>query len=1130
MKYGSMARVETLFKRYQDRGDAKALGKVFDRTADETLRIAMHFARHPAEAEEWLQQTYLIAIERAESWDPSRRFMPWLLGILRNVVRRSQAARPDLALGASPPSTRAAFDSLEGTEWTRAVSEAVERLDDPYRAVLILRLQHDLAPAAIAQLRRVPPATVRSQLHRGLALLRSKLAPKHQPRSLRALPLPVGISAIREHVLAQAVATSALTATAVSSTTWLIGGLAMNKLAAGLLGAALLAFALTDPLSLWHTRSTENDSTVSDVAATPTESDTEQAPTLSPIRTNDDSIGTHAGEKALHVGPDINLDTVDRDRDVHGIVVLKDGTPVPGADVVFEHQPGRSLMTRDAGLRTWRVLSETKSGPRGTFALRLRPGMLGRLRVTANHLDKSRIQSVVSGERVTVVIDESVTLRIVVKAPNGDPVNDVPVEWITADRLKGRTTTDENGVARVVGLPPASTVTYLRANPHRKGLGAVSLWEHVTLPAQGVSTQVIQLEAGHTLTGVIRDQSTSDPVPGAHVGLGWPRHAGVRTDDAGRYTLHSFNGFVENRPAYRSIGVAADGYATRVVQVTEKRHVLDISLTRGATLKGRVVDHQEQPVVGAHIAVIGSVREKGTDGISAQRMSLDDGTTDESGQFVVNGLAPDLPHSINVRATGHARRMVDVDAIEDGTFDVGTIKLERPKIIRGVVVDEDEKPISHMRVTITGVNPDRAELRASKKPAHDSFYGTYEEVYTNDLGRFTFSDLCAAEYVLKCELGDGLRHEQLVSVSVELPHATVTIKLHPLRVFEIQVLTPDGHPPRVAGSIVAIRSRRGKTPEWIRAKWDSSGRATLRVPIECTTAKTQLLKKTAYINHEFKLPTKAGALTVHLRSAASIQGVLLAPNGTPIPRAAIQGRSKGVSRAAVTDAKGRFTMKCLANETMELSFRGQVFENGPLPYTARLRGIKAGATNVEMKSVNMAGSLDLRLRFMGPGGPLEKVNVFMEPGVPGKAHKISDSDGRVRFEKLSDVPRVLKMFTNAKDGSQRVALPMVATPGAAELVVRMSQPILVMGTLRDERGLGLPKIVIDARTVLSNGTEHRVGGGYTNDNGTFGLRIPRETNNLRMRAETTINGRDYVLDHVYETMPTGAIELVMKPK
>ena len=47
---------EVLFERYRSRGDARALGELFDRTAPSLLRIALHLARDPAAAEDLLQR------------------------------------------------------------------------------------------------------------------------------------------------------------------------------------------------------------------------------------------------------------------------------------------------------------------------------------------------------------------------------------------------------------------------------------------------------------------------------------------------------------------------------------------------------------------------------------------------------------------------------------------------------------------------------------------------------------------------------------------------------------------------------------------------------------------------------------------------------------------------------------------------------------------------------------------------------------------------------------------------------------------------------------------------------------------------------------------------------------------
>ena len=54
-----------LFLRWRDRGDAAALAELFDRTAPELLRLALHLCRHAVDAEDVLQATFLAAIESA---------------------------------------------------------------------------------------------------------------------------------------------------------------------------------------------------------------------------------------------------------------------------------------------------------------------------------------------------------------------------------------------------------------------------------------------------------------------------------------------------------------------------------------------------------------------------------------------------------------------------------------------------------------------------------------------------------------------------------------------------------------------------------------------------------------------------------------------------------------------------------------------------------------------------------------------------------------------------------------------------------------------------------------------------------------------------------------------------------
>ncbi|MFY9342686.1 MAG: sigma factor, partial [Planctomycetota bacterium] len=67
---------EQLFARFRQRGDAAALGELFDRTAPALLRIALHLARDPAAAEDLLQGTFLRAIEVRDEWDGARPLLP----------------------------------------------------------------------------------------------------------------------------------------------------------------------------------------------------------------------------------------------------------------------------------------------------------------------------------------------------------------------------------------------------------------------------------------------------------------------------------------------------------------------------------------------------------------------------------------------------------------------------------------------------------------------------------------------------------------------------------------------------------------------------------------------------------------------------------------------------------------------------------------------------------------------------------------------------------------------------------------------------------------------------------------------------------------------------------------------
>ncbi|PZR71167.1 MAG: sigma-70 family RNA polymerase sigma factor [Stutzerimonas stutzeri] len=125
-----------------------------------------------ARAEELTQETFAIAFGKLAQLRDTASFGPWIAMIARRNRPLPDAHERDLAEvdepiwpGAGPESMALAGEALR----------AVRRLPQAYRETLILRLVEGLSGAEIAHLTGLTPASVRVNLHRGMAQLREAL-------------------------------------------------------------------------------------------------------------------------------------------------------------------------------------------------------------------------------------------------------------------------------------------------------------------------------------------------------------------------------------------------------------------------------------------------------------------------------------------------------------------------------------------------------------------------------------------------------------------------------------------------------------------------------------------------------------------------------------------------------------------------------------------------------------------------------------------------------------------------------------------------------------------------------------------------------------------------------------------
>jgi RNA polymerase sigma-70 factor (ECF subfamily) len=139
--------------------------------------------RNPALAEELAQETFLRAFSRLRTYDPSYRFVNWILRIAHNLavdalrkrapveVSADDESAPEVALGlarAADPGADAGREA-ERRQLARALADALGRLRPEYRRLVVLRYQQELGHEEIATITRLPVGTVKSYLHRARA-------------------------------------------------------------------------------------------------------------------------------------------------------------------------------------------------------------------------------------------------------------------------------------------------------------------------------------------------------------------------------------------------------------------------------------------------------------------------------------------------------------------------------------------------------------------------------------------------------------------------------------------------------------------------------------------------------------------------------------------------------------------------------------------------------------------------------------------------------------------------------------------------------------------------------------------------------------------------------------------------
>ena len=162
------------------RSDDGALAELYDRFGRVVYGLALRMLRDRALAEDAVQNAFLDAWRRADTFMPERaKASTWILTLAHrravDIVRREERRRAD-ALELAPEPVGNASDENAWLHFERErVQQALKQLPDPQREALELAYYGGFTQSELAERLGQPVGTIKSRMFTGLARLRELL-------------------------------------------------------------------------------------------------------------------------------------------------------------------------------------------------------------------------------------------------------------------------------------------------------------------------------------------------------------------------------------------------------------------------------------------------------------------------------------------------------------------------------------------------------------------------------------------------------------------------------------------------------------------------------------------------------------------------------------------------------------------------------------------------------------------------------------------------------------------------------------------------------------------------------------------------------------------------------------------
>jgi protocatechuate 3,4-dioxygenase beta subunit len=356
----------------------------------------------------------------------------------------------------------------------------------------------------------------------------------------------------------------------------------------------------------------------------------------------------------------------------------------------------------------------------------------------------------------------------VLSAKTGEPLDGVSVSFEIRGEGEPRKQTVATGKEGTASIewPPGITIRFLGLTVKKPGyVGQSFYWNDRNHAISLPESREARLEPGVPIRGVVQDEA-GKPIAQAAVTAMAPatesegRHTvyelgTTRTDEQGRWQIDDAPANVSGV----SLHVRHPDYLRRPGQGQGGREWRTI-LSKGATVKGRVIDGSGKPVKGAQV-VTGGMEYRG------ERTPV---ATNELGEYTFRGCEPGSA-SVTAQAQGFAPELREVNVPNGGDVEAPVVRLGKASTLRVRVVDRAGKPVAGAYVAADTWRGHRLwlSLKAQTDPTGRLLHGQ-----TDAAGRFTWTS-APSDAVLYDIFQDGYMRKRLLPLTASDQEHVVTL-------------------------------------------------------------------------------------------------------------------------------------------------------------------------------------------------------------------------------------------------------------------------------------------------------------------------------------------------------------------